>query len=426
VSLRLFSVVPCLTALAVLVAMLVGITGSPSAQVVSIAAVVNDEIVSAYDVRLRQNIVLSSAGIKITPDALRRNRAQVLRTLINEKLQLQEAKRLNISVSSAEIERAKRQIEVQNKLQTGTFSKFIQERGLPEIAVIAQMRSEIAWSNILRRKVNPKIQISDEEVAEVFARFAKAEGLQERQIAEIFLPVDTPAQEAEVARTAQRLIDQMKKGAPFTAIARQFSQSNTASNGGVVGWVLEGQFAPELEEALAAIKPGQATKAVRTPEGYYILFLRSVRRVGVADPMNAKVTLKQIAVPLAKNAPQDAVQTSLATARSHATSLRNCDDIDRVAKEVKTPGSGSLGTLKIGDLPEKFRNIVGQLQIGQASSPIRTDQGFHVLMVCERIDAPAYRPTEEAISQSLGEQRLGMMARRYMRDLRRTAVIDLR
>ena len=260
----------------------------------------------------------------------------------------------------------------------------------------------------------------------MFARFAKAEGLQERQIAEIFLPVDTPAQEAEVARTAQRLIDQMKKGAPFTAIARQFSQSNTASNGGVVGWVLEGQFAPELEEALAAIKPGQATKAVRTPEGYYILFLRSVRRVGVADPMNAKVTLKQIAVPLAKNAPQDAVQTSLATARSHATSLRNCDDIDRVAKEVKTPGSGSLGTLKIGDLPEKFRNIVGQLQIGQASSPIRTDQGFHVLMVCERIDAPAYRPTEEAISQSLGEQRLGMMARRYMRDLRRTAVIDLR
>jgi peptidyl-prolyl cis-trans isomerase SurA len=426
VSLRLFSVVPCLATLAALTAMLVGITSSPSAQVVSIAAVVNDEIVSAYDVRLRQNIVLSSAGIKITPDALRRNKAQVLRTLINEKLQLQEAKRLNVTVSSAEIERAKRQIEVQNKLQTGTFSNFMRERGLPEIAVIAQMRSEIAWSNVLRRKVNPKIQISDEEVAEVFARFAKAEGLQERQIAEIFLPVDTPRQEAEVARTAQRLIGQMKKGAPFTAIARQFSQSNTASNGGVVGWILEGQFAPELEEALAKVKPGQVTEAVRTPEGYYILFLRSVRRVGVADPMDAKVTLKQIAVPLAKNAPRDAVQNGLETARSHATSLRNCDDVDRVAKEVKTPGSGSLGTLKISDLPEKFRNIVGQLQIGQASSPIRTDQGFHVLMVCERVDAEAYRPTEEAISQSLGEQRLGMMARRYMRDLRRTAVIDLR
>jgi peptidyl-prolyl cis-trans isomerase SurA len=80
----------------------------------------------------------------------------------------------------------------------------------------------------------------------------------------------------------------------------------------------------------------------------------------------------------------------------------------------------------VNELPEKFRTIVGSLQIGQASVPFRTDQGFHVVMVCDREEAQAYRPTHEAISRSLGEQRLGMMARRYMRDLRRTAVIDLR
>jgi peptidyl-prolyl cis-trans isomerase SurA len=417
------SVVSGLTIFGLVVA---GDTRQVSAQVVGIAAVVNDEIVSAYDVKLRQDVILSSAGIKPTKEARRKNRAQVLRSLINEKLQLQEAKRLNIIVSSSEIERAKRRIETQNKLQTGTFSEFMRERGLPEAAVIGQLRSEIAWNTVLRRKLNPKIQISDEEVAEVFARFNKSQGLQERQIAEIFLPVDTPKQEAEVASTTQRLVAQMKKGTPFTAIARQFSQSNTARNGGVVGWILEGQLAPELESALTGMRIGTITKPIRTPEGYYILFLRSLRRVGVADPMTAKITLKQIVLPLAKTASEATLQKQMIKANSYTAALKGCDDIDRAAKEINTPGSGNVGTLKIGELPSKFRDIVSQLPIGQASTPVRTDQGLHVLMVCKRVDAPVYQPTSEMIAQSLGEQRLGMMARRYMRDLRRTAVIDLR
>jgi peptidyl-prolyl cis-trans isomerase SurA len=424
--LSVLSRVSWVSGLAVFVMMVTGDIRPVSAQVVSIAAVVNDELVSAYDVKLRQDVILSSAGIKPTKEARRRNRAQVLRTLINEKLQLQEAKRLNITVSSSEIERAKRRIETQNKLQSGTFSDFMRERGLPEAAVIGQLRSEIAWNTVLRRKLNPKIQISDEEVAEVFARYNKSQGLQERQIAEIFLPVDTPKQEAEVASTTRRLVAQMRKGTPFTAIASQFSQSNTARNGGVVGWILEGQLAPELEAALTGMKTGTFTKPIRTPEGYYILFLRGLRRVGVSDPMTAEVTLKQIALPLAKTASDATLQKQMKKANSIAAALRGCDDIDRVAKEIKTPGSGNVGTLKIGELPDKFRNIVSQLKIGQASAPVRTDQGLHVLMVCKRVEAPAYHPTSEMIAQSLGEQRLGMMARRYMRDLRRTAVIDLR
>jgi peptidyl-prolyl cis-trans isomerase SurA len=417
----------CFMAPAIVFAILLaGLSSQTQAQVVGIAAVVNDEIISAYDVKQRQDIVMSSAGIKPTPEARRRNQAQVLRTLINEKLRLQEAGRLNITVSSQDIERAKRRIETQNKLKVGGFSAFMRGRGIAESAVISQMRSEIAWSTVLRRRLHPKIQISDEDVQEVFARFAKAEGLQERQIAEVFLAVDNPQQETEVAKTAERLVKQLSKGAPFPAIARQFSQSNTARNGGVVGWILEGQLGPEIEIALANTKPGRFTKPVRTPEGYYILFLRGLRRVGLPDPMAAKVTLKQIALPLAKNAAGSLVQESLRQAKKYAANMRSCDDLDRIAKGIETPGSGSLGTLLVGELPEKFRVIVGSLSIGQASVPFRTDQGFHVLMVCDRVDAPAYRPTIKAISQSLGEQRLGMMARRYMRDLRRTAIIDLR
>ena len=396
------------------------------AQVVGIAAVVNDEIVSAWDVKVRQDIVMSSAGIKPSAEARRRNRAQVLRALINEKLQMQEASRLNITVSSADIEKAKRRIEQQNKLPVGSFSKFMRQRGIPVSGIVAQMRSEIAWSKVLQRRVHSQIQISDEEVKEVIAQFARSEGLRERRIAEIFIPVDAPSQDADAARTALRLIEQMKKGAPFNAIARQFSQSNSAKNGGAIGWILEGQLAPELEVALSKITPGKLTEPIRTVEGYYILLLREVRRVGMADPMAAKVILKQVALPLQKNATSEQATGILTRARHYAAALNNCDDIDRIAKEDNLPGSGSLGTLRVGDLPPKFRGVVSKLQIGQPSSPLRTDQGFHVLMVCEREDAPVYRPDEKAIAQSLAEQRLSMMARRYLRDLRRTAVIDLR
>lgn len=396
------------------------------AQVVGIAAVINDEIVSAYDLEQRLKMIISSARLRDNSETRRRFRGQAMRALIDDHLRLQEAKRRNIVITADDLARARSIIEKQNKIKPGEFGKFLQAQGIDEEIVLTKLRAEIAWNKLISRRLKRRIQISEDEIDEIFERFTKSEGLTERQLGEIFLGLTRASDVADIERTAIRIVKQLRDGASFTAVARQFSQGVSAEKGGVVGWILEGQLGPEVESALTKVAVGGYTDPVRTVEGIYIYYLRNVRRVGTSDPLAATVALKQLALPLAKQAAQSEVDGQFEVARRFAALVKGCDDIERAAAEVGSSGAGSLGKLRVADLPPRFRNVVTELKIGQPSEPLRTDQGFHVLMVCERIAAKVYRPDRDAIAEALGQQRLSMMSRRLLRDLRRDAIIDVR
>ena len=408
------------------VAVLVISGGQTMAQVVGIVAVVNDNIISAYDLEQRMRIIISSARMPDNAETRRRLRGQALRALIDDQLRLQEAKRRNMSVSKDDMARARNRIEKQNKLKVGGFSAFVLSQGLDEDAVLAQMKAELAWNKLIDRRLKRRIRVSDDEVDETYTRLLKSEGLRERQLGEIYLPVTRAGDLADIERTAKRLVGQLRGGASFTAIARQFSQGPGANKGGVIGWILEGQLGAKIETALANVTVGKYSDPIRTVEGIYIYFVRNERRVGASDPLAAEITLKQLALSLAKQAPQSEVDRQLVIARKFAGMVQGCDDIDRAAKELGASGAGSLGKLRVGDLPPRFRSAVANLPIGRPSTPLRTDQGLHVLIVCDRTEAKAYRPNREAVVTGLGQQRLGMMARRLLRDLRRDANIDVR
>jgi len=396
------------------------------AQVVGIVAVINDEIISAYDLEQRLKMIISSARMRDTAETRRRFRKQAMRALIDDHLRLQEAKRRNIAVSKDDVARAKSIVERQNKIKSGDFGKFIEAQGIAVEVVLVKLRAEIAWNKIIDRGLRRNIKISEDEIDEIFARLSKSEGLQERQLGEILLGTNRSSDIAEVERTATRIVKQLRDGASFGAVARQFSQGVSAQAGGAVGWVLEGQQGPEIEAALAKTEVGGISDPVRTVEGIYIFFVRNARRVGASDPLAATITLKQLALPLAKTAGQGEVEAQLEIARQFAAAVNGCDDIKRAAQAVGSSGAGDLGKLRVADLPPRFRNVVSDLEIGRPSAPLRTDQGFHVLMVCERKDAPVYRPDRDAIAQALGQQRLNMLSRRLLRDLRRDAIIDVR
>jgi len=398
----------------------------PLAQVVGIAAVVNDEIVSAYDVDQRLRLIISTSGMRDTKEIRDRMRGQALRSLIDDRLRIQEANRLNLKVTSDDLVRAKRHVEKRNKIPSGGFEDFLKAQGVGAAAVKLQMTAEISWSKVMGRRLRPQVQISDEDIDEMLARYQKTEGLQERLLAEIFLAVDRSNKSGEVRRTAERLVKQIRQGAPFGAISRQFSQGVSSNQGGDVGWVTEGQLSAEVEEALRQMRVGTVSQPIETPEGFYIILLRNSRRVGAADPQAAIVELKQVALPIASGTSQTVMNERLDLAKSIAGTVNNCAAIEQQAKDLGYGDSANLGKMRVGDLPVRFRSVVASLPIGQASKPLRTEQGYHVLMVCARKEAEIVRPNRDVVRESLGQQRLSMMARRYMRNLRRNAVIELR
>src|SRR5438270_5294769 len=256
-----------------------GQQAAPTAPEMKIAAIVNDEVISLFDLVSRVRMVLISSSIPDTPENRQRVAGQVLRSLIDEKLELQEAKRQNVTATDAEINKALDQIEKQNNMKSGALNEFMKARGIDRGALVDQLTASIVWAKLVKRQTVQNTTISDNEIDDGLKRVKEHAGEPQSRVAEIFLAVDNPAQDEEVRRVAERLSQQMKQGARFSAVATQFSQSATAAVGGDIGWVRPDQLPPELAKAAAQLKPGELSAPIRTAGGYYLLLVID-RRTG--------------------------------------------------------------------------------------------------------------------------------------------------
>lgn len=394
-------------------------------EVMRIAAVVNDEVISVYDLSARTRLVLLSSGLDDTPDVRNRLVPQVLRSLVDEALQLQEAQRLNISVRQDRIEDAITTIEQQNKMEAGGLDAFLSQAGVDRATIEEQVRAGISWARLLERESQISVVVTDEEVDEVIARIDANRGRPQSLVSEIFLAVDSVDQERQVEAAAMRLTEQIRGGANFQALAQQFSQSATAAVGGDLGWMQEGQLTPEVELALASIEPGQITPPIRSLTGFHILQLRERQMLAAVSQDDVVVTLENLYFELPRNASEDDAQSARDLAIVISETVTNCGDM-RTLREESGAAVFPLPTeIRVGDLNEEVRATVVGLAIGSASEPLAIGAGVMVLMVCERSE-PLGGIDREEIRKTLVSQQLDVLARRVMRDLRRAAFIDLR
>jgi len=221
---------------------------------------------------------------------------------------------------------------------------------------------------------------------------------------------------------ARQLLAQLQQGAPFSAVARQFSALPTAANGGDAGWVSEGEMTPEVEQAVSQMRPGQLSQPIPVKDGVYLIYLRD-KRAGGGSTL---VSLKQAAVAL----PQGTTAADEAAARAKLEALRpqigGCDTLEAAAAKVPGVVAGDLGEAEVSDLAGEFRQAAQTLKVGEVSQPIRTNVGLHLVEVCGRRSADQAALDKEQIEQRLMGQQLSMIARRYMRDLRTSATIETR
>jgi peptidyl-prolyl cis-trans isomerase SurA len=238
--------------------------------------------------------------------------------------------------------------------------------------------------------------------------------------------VDQPDQEADVRRAAQRLVDELRRGARFEAVARQFSQTASASVGGDLGWMQEATMGDELREIVSKMDEGQISDPIPTLGGIQIFKLEKKRRILAGSPADTVVDLQQIMLPLRDGASQDDAASQMKLAQLLSDSVAGCDDHARAAAESNSAGPTKLGRLRMGDLAPAIRSAVEKLPVGKASAPVRNQRGIAVLMVCARTEAEDGLPTRAEVLDRLRRNRLSIMTRRYLRDLRTAAVVDLR
>lgn len=389
-----------------------------------IAAVVNDEVISVYDLNARTRVIMSSTRLPDNAETRRRLVPQILRSLIDEKLQLQEAKRLNIGVTNEELAEAFRTIERQNGMPAGKLKDAVESAGIPFSTIESQTRSALAWGKVVRRQVRSLVQVGPEEVQDEIARLEAARNRPQSLTSEIFLSVDSINQEDEVRNAAIRLAEQVRGGAAFEAMARQFSQSASAATGGDLGWVVPGTLPEELDSALARLQPGQITDPVRSVAGYHILLLRDRQVRGGPGTDDTTVGLQYVFIRLPQSPTAEDKENLTSIAKLVRENAQDCADMAKLRSEVGGTQFPLPEKAKMKDMSENLRTIIGKLEVGKASEPIQIGNGVLVIMVCTKEKDEGLNP--EDIEAQLSEEKIEIQARRYMRDLRRAAFIDIR
>lgn len=387
-----------------------------------IAAVVNDEVISIYDLAARINIVVASSNLKDAPELRRQIAPQVLRTLVDEYLQTQEASRLDIAVTDSDVEFTIDQIEQNRGLGEGGFEVFVRTHRIDRDALITQIKAEIAWRKLISRRLNSAITVGEDEIDEALARLESSRGQPEYRVAEIFLSIESPDQEREIMKTAENLLTQLRQGADFRGIARQFSESATSAVGGDIGWLIVGQLPAQIDAVLPAMTKGDVSNVVRTFDGIHIIKLLDRRIVLTANPLDTRLHLAQLIV---EDFGSDRALAVEQINSQHAAAA-DCPDMLRRTADYVSPQSGDLGELSLGDMPLDLREAVQDVQAMQLSAPLPFGRGFRILMICDRVEAEVELPTRAMMRQDIGNRRLELQARRYLRDLRRVAFVEFR
>jgi peptidyl-prolyl cis-trans isomerase SurA len=311
------------------------------------------------------------------------------------------------------------------KMSPADYEKHLRSIGSSAASLKRQIEGELAWNNLIQRNVSPFISVSEEEVNELYDRLQASRGTSEYRLGEIYLSA-TPESRAAVAQNAQKIVDQIRQGRSFPDYARQFSEASTAAVGGDLGWIrLEQLQNPTLEAAVQQLQPGQLAGPIEIPGGFDILVLIDKRQVGMADPRDAILSLKQVSLDFPKGiAEADARQKAEAFAAA-LKDVHGCGEVDAAAKTIGAQVV-SNDQVQVKGMPEPLQQALLQLNVGQATPPFGSlNEGVRVLFLCGRDDPKAdATPNRAQLQSQLEEDRVSKRAERYLRDLRRDAVIE--
>jgi peptidyl-prolyl cis-trans isomerase SurA len=399
--------------------------GTTMPSVVKASAIVNGEVITQTDIDQRLALLVIANAGQVPADEMGRLRQQVLRNLIDETLQIQAAKSAEIDIKVQDIDRTLGRVAQSNKQSVEALTALLEANGSSIRTMRRQIEGELAWTRLQRAKIESGVTVGEDEVKSVLDRMNAAKGTQEFRVGEIFLSAN-PGNQTQILSNANQILAQLRNGASFAGYARQYSEASTAAVGGDLGWVRPEQLPEPIALRLRTMGPGQVSAPIPVQGGFSIVAVQDTRKVLTADPRDAVMSLKQVSIAFPKGMTRTAAEPVVARFAQAAQNVGGCGGADKIAADF----GGELvqsDQVKIRDLPPALQQIMLPLQVGQATQPFGSiEEGVRVLVICGRDEIAQSAPSYDEIYSQLNEERVNTRARRYLRDLRRDAIIEFR
>jgi peptidyl-prolyl cis-trans isomerase SurA len=397
--------------------------GTAIPSVIKATAIINGDVITQTDVDQRLAWLAIANGNDIPQDEVERLRQQVLRNLIDETLEIQAAKTEKIDIKQSDIDKTVARIAQSAKQTPQEMAAYLAAKGSSIKTMRRQIEGEIAWQRLQRSKI--EVSVGDDEVKAVLDKMNASKGTEEYRVGEIFLS-STPSTEAQTLDNANKILEALRSGASFQGYARQYSEASTAAVGGDLGWVRPEQLPAALATTLRGMAAGTVSTPIEVPGGISILAVQDTRKILTADPRDAVLNLKQVSIAFPKGTSKQVAEPIVSQFGTAARNIGGCGGAEKIAADFH----GEVVTsdqVKMRDLPAALQQMMMPMQVGQATQPFGSlEEGVRVLVICGRDEATSDQPSFDDIYNSINEERVNTRARRYLRDLRRDAVIEYR
>jgi peptidyl-prolyl cis-trans isomerase SurA len=413
-----------------------GVHGSAGAQTHELAtqgdlldrvvAIVNDGVVLNSDLDAQLDIVserLRQQKLELPPQNVLRQ--QVLERLVLQEIEMQRANHAGVKVSDEMLNAALQDVAKRNNLTLTQLPDALKQQGVDYAEYREEIRKEMMLQLLRQRDVLQHISVTPREIDQFLDRQAKAPSERnEYNVSHILIAVGqeaSPAQQEAAAKRAQDVYERAKSGEDFAKLAVAYSNSQTALEGGALGWRKGSELPTFLADIIAKLKPGEVSEPLRTPTGYHIIRLNEVRGATQAA-VEDQVHVRHILMKTNELADDATVRGKLEALRER---ILKGEDFGAVAQVTsQDPGSaaegGDLGWAGPGTFAPEFEQVIATLKDDEISEPFHTQFGWHIAQMLghrrfDNSDEIKRRQAAEAIRASKADEETELWLRR-MRD----------
>ncbi len=396
----------------------------------SIIAVVNGIPLTTRDVENRGKLFALSTGLSVNAELMDRLRPQIIRQLIDERLRTQEILSRHINTPPEQIAAAIAGIERRNGMPQNALRDRLAQDGVSLTTLIDQIRVQIGWVQVLRQELGARGRVSAKEIAQREEALKRQDGRTEYNLSEIFVKVEDPRHAEEELAFTNTVIQELRKGAPFPIVAAQFSQSQTALDGGSMGWVQEDELDPAVISMVKQmpVGAGAISNPIKVPGGFVIITVNGKRVIG-HQPGHV-ITIRQAFLPFdAPLNPEHVTpqqQQTLQKAVKIAQTVSSCDAMASINQQNGEKRPTDPGELQLERMNPQMRSLLETLPLNKVSRPLVSTDGIDLIMVCSKKDKNFADRSPSEIADQLMNERVEQTARQLDSDLHRKAMIDMR
>ena len=393
-------------------------------ELINIVAVVNDEAITLTDLINRLDLIIISSNLPNT-NVTRENLAdQVLQTLINEKLNYQEAKKLNINVSDSEIKKSINVIEKRNSLPENSLIQTLSENRISPSAIIEQVKAQITWEKIISKIIRPRIKVTENEINNEINIMKSNEEKNEYKYSEIFLNFDQSQKKQKIINTILKIREQLDTK-NFSEIANQMSQSSSAKYGGLVNWTVESSVPKAILETISNMNKDKISEPIVTNTGVFIIKLEEKRKFKLPDLTKRAVKIATLRFLISPN--EENVDSILEENLREIQKTNSCEQLDEIKNNSSQKYGGFFGKVLLQTLPKKFKEELEKLKPQERSDLLYTPDGIFILMLCKQnYEKNQEFALQELIKSKLQNRYFKMMSDRFILNLKRKSLIDIR